>query len=126
MQASVDDKKQAANANPDTLKLSKGGAAPPSAPGSAEDRLASERQRQAEAARVAELKKNVERSQKRRRGIAAVDDDGAAGAAAPTAGAGSAPAAGAVRAGTDPGAGDRRGTAAAAPPAPAAVGRAAP
>jgi pilus assembly protein FimV len=58
--ASVDDKKQPANASPDTLKLSKGGVTPPSAPGSAEDRLASERQRQAEAARVAELKKNVE------------------------------------------------------------------
>ncbi len=58
--ASVDDKKQPANASPDTLKLSKGGATPPSAPGSAEDRLASERQRQAEAARVAELKKNVD------------------------------------------------------------------
>jgi pilus assembly protein FimV len=58
--ASVDDKKQPASASPDTLKLSKGGATPPSAAGSAEDRLASERQRQAEAARVAELKKNVE------------------------------------------------------------------
>ena len=58
--ASVDDKKQPANASPDTLKLSKGGVTPPSAAGSAEDRLASERQRQAEAARVAELKKNVE------------------------------------------------------------------
>jgi len=58
--ASVDDKKQPASASPDTLKLSKGGATPPSAAGSAEDRLASERQRQAEAARVAELKKNVD------------------------------------------------------------------
>jgi len=57
--ASVDDKKQPANASPDTLKLSKGGVAPPSAAGSAEDRLSTERQRQAEAARVAELNKNL-------------------------------------------------------------------
>ena len=59
VQASVDDKKQPANASPDKLTLSKGGATPPSAPGSAEDRLASERERQAAAARVAELNKNV-------------------------------------------------------------------
>ena len=32
VQASVDDKKQAASADPDKLKLSKGGATPPSAP----------------------------------------------------------------------------------------------
>ena len=57
--ASVDDKKQPANASPDTLKLSKGGVAPPSAAGSAEDRLSTERQRQAEATRVAELNKNL-------------------------------------------------------------------
>jgi len=56
--ASVEDKKLAANPTPDTLKLSKG-VTPPSAPGSAEDRMASERQRQAEAARVAELNKNL-------------------------------------------------------------------
>jgi pilus assembly protein FimV len=56
--ASVEDKKLAANTSPDTLKLSKG-VTPPSAPGSAEDRMASERQRQAEAARVAELNKNL-------------------------------------------------------------------
>ncbi|MGZ8259548.1 MAG: FimV/HubP family polar landmark protein [Caldimonas sp.] len=59
VQASVEDKKLAANASPDTLKLTKPGVTPPSAPGSAEDRMASERQRQAEAARVAELNKNV-------------------------------------------------------------------
>ena len=59
VQASVEDKKLAANTSPDTLKLSKGGVTPPSAPGSAEDRMASERQRQAEAARVAELNKNL-------------------------------------------------------------------
>jgi len=58
VQAAVEDKKLAANTSPDTLKLSKG-ATPPSAPGSAEDRLAGERQRQAEAARVAELNKNL-------------------------------------------------------------------
>ncbi|MEO5844542.1 MAG: FimV/HubP family polar landmark protein [Caldimonas sp.] len=57
--ASVDDKKQSANSTPDTLKLSKGGVTPPSAPGSVEDRLSTERQRQAEAARVAELNKNL-------------------------------------------------------------------
>ncbi|HEY2558400.1 MAG TPA: FimV/HubP family polar landmark protein [Caldimonas sp.] len=59
VQASVEDKKLAANTSPDQLKLSKGGATPPSAPGSAEDRMATERQRQAEAARVAELNKNL-------------------------------------------------------------------
>ncbi|HEX4234971.1 MAG TPA: FimV/HubP family polar landmark protein [Caldimonas sp.] len=59
VQASVEDKKLGANASPDQLRLSKGGAMPPSAPGSAEDRMASERQRQAEAARVAELNKNL-------------------------------------------------------------------
>jgi pilus assembly protein FimV len=59
VQTAVEDKKLAANTSPDTLKLSKGGVAPPSAPGSAEDRLAGERQRQAEAARVAELNKNL-------------------------------------------------------------------
>ena len=59
VQASVDDKKQSANPTPDTLKLSKGGVTPPSAPGSVEDRLSGERQRQAEATRVAELNKNL-------------------------------------------------------------------
>ncbi len=57
--ASVDDKKQSASPTPDTLKLSKGGVTPPSAPGSVEDRLSTERQRQVEAARVAELNKNL-------------------------------------------------------------------
>ncbi|HTJ07787.1 MAG TPA: FimV/HubP family polar landmark protein [Caldimonas sp.] len=59
VQTSVEDKKLAGNTSPDTLKLSKGGAIPPSAPGSAEDKLAAERQRQAEAARLAELNRNV-------------------------------------------------------------------
>ncbi|MEO8312950.1 MAG: FimV/HubP family polar landmark protein, partial [Caldimonas sp.] len=57
--ASVDDKKQSANPTPDKLKLSKGGVTPPSAPGSVEDRLSTERQRQVEAARLAELNKNL-------------------------------------------------------------------
>ncbi|HEY2187750.1 MAG TPA: FimV/HubP family polar landmark protein, partial [Caldimonas sp.] len=59
VQASVEDKKLGGVTSPDQLKLSKGGATPPSAAGSAEDRMASERQRQAEAARVAELNKNL-------------------------------------------------------------------
>ena len=59
VQAAVEDRKQAANPSADTLKLSKGGATPPSAAGSAEDRLSTERERQASAARVAELNKNV-------------------------------------------------------------------
>ncbi len=59
VQAAVEDKKQSANPTADTLKLSKGGATPPSAAGSAEDRLSTERERQASAARVAELSKNV-------------------------------------------------------------------
>jgi pilus assembly protein FimV len=58
VQAAIEDKKQAANATADKLKLSKG-ATPPSAAGSAEDRLSAERERQAAAARVAELNKNV-------------------------------------------------------------------
>jgi pilus assembly protein FimV len=59
VQASVDDKKQSASPSPDQLKLSKGGATPPSAPGSVEDRLSAERERQAAAARLAEVNKNV-------------------------------------------------------------------
>ena len=60
VQASVDDKKQSASTSPDKLKLSKGGARRPSAPGSAEDRLSRERQTPGvEAARVAELNRNL-------------------------------------------------------------------
>ena len=59
VQAAVEDKKQSTNPTADTLKLSKGGVTPPSAAGSAEDRLSTERERQASAARVAELNKNV-------------------------------------------------------------------
>ena len=55
--------------------MNKGGVKPPSAPGSAEDRLASERQRQAEAARIAELKKNVDYINRGGQGVATVDHD---------------------------------------------------
>ena len=58
VQAAIEDKKQSANPSADTLKLSKGGTTPPAA-GSAEDRLSAERERQASAARVVELNKNV-------------------------------------------------------------------
>ena len=59
VQAAVEDKKVAANTSPDTLKLSKGGAIAPAAPGSAEDVLANKRQREAEAQRVAEINRNI-------------------------------------------------------------------
>ncbi len=78
VQASVDDKKQSANPSPDTLKLSKGAVTPPSAPGSAEDRLSGERQRQASAARVAELNKNLN-DLKRVQGTASQPATGATG-----------------------------------------------
>ena len=55
VQASVDDKKTATATTPDKLTLSKGAAVP----GSPEDRLAKERERQAAEARVAELNKNL-------------------------------------------------------------------
>lgn len=58
VQAAIEDKKQSTNPSADTLKLSKGGTTSPAA-GSAEDRLSAERERQASAARVAELNKNV-------------------------------------------------------------------
>ncbi len=57
--ASVDDKKQTTETSPDKLKLSKGGATSPSVAGSAEDRLSTERQRELEAQRVAELNRNL-------------------------------------------------------------------
>ena len=59
VQASIEDKKQSTNPSPDTLKLSKGGVTPPSAAGSVEDRLSTERERQAAAQRLAEINKNV-------------------------------------------------------------------
>ena len=58
VQASVEDRKQAAAPTPDKLTLSKGQVAAPGA--SAEDRIAQERQKQEAAARVAELSRNVE------------------------------------------------------------------
>src|SRR5580765_7350574 len=57
VQASVDDKKTSAAPTPDKLTLSKGSAA--AKPGSAEDKLAKEKERQAAEARVAELNKNL-------------------------------------------------------------------
>lgn len=58
VQASVEDRKQAAAPTPDRLTLSKGQVAAPGA--STEDRIAQERQKQEAAARVAELSRNVE------------------------------------------------------------------
>ena len=57
VQASVEDRKTATAAPPDKLTLSKGSAS--AKPGSPEDRLAKERERQAAEARVAELNKNL-------------------------------------------------------------------
>ena len=57
VQASVEDRKTAIAAPPDKLTLSKGSAS--AKPGSPEDRLAKERERQAAEARVAELNKNL-------------------------------------------------------------------
>ena len=57
VQASVDDKKTSAAPTPDKLTLSKGSAT--AKPGSAEDKLAKEKERQAAEARVAELNKNL-------------------------------------------------------------------
>ncbi|MEO6361627.1 MAG: FimV/HubP family polar landmark protein, partial [Caldimonas sp.] len=58
VQASVDDKKQSAAPTPDKLTLSKGSAASAAAGGEA--KLSAERERQAAAARVAELNKNLD------------------------------------------------------------------
>ena len=60
VQASVDDKKQSATPTPDKLTLSKGSVAAGAAASSAEARLSTERARQADAARIAELNKNLE------------------------------------------------------------------
>ncbi|GIX25842.1 MAG: hypothetical protein KatS3mg122_3073 [Caldimonas sp.] len=60
VEAEVQDRRQAADAPPDRLTLSKGAvAAAPGAP-SAEDRIAQQRQQQEAAQRVAELSRNVE------------------------------------------------------------------
>jgi len=58
VQASVEDKKTSAAPTPDKLTLSKGSAAA-AKPGSAEDKLAKEKEKQAADARVAELNKNL-------------------------------------------------------------------
>jgi pilus assembly protein FimV len=59
VQASVDDKKQSAAPTPDKLTLSKSGVTAAAAPNSAEAKLSAEREKQAAAARVAELNKNL-------------------------------------------------------------------
>ncbi|MEO7055839.1 MAG: FimV/HubP family polar landmark protein [Caldimonas sp.] len=59
VQASVDDKKQGVAPTPDKLTLSKGGATAAAAANSAEAKLSAEREKQAAAARVAELNKNL-------------------------------------------------------------------
>ena len=59
VQGSVDDRKQSAAPTPDKLTLSKGAAAAASGPNSVEAKLSAERERQASAARVAELNKNL-------------------------------------------------------------------
>ena len=113
--ASVDDKKQPANASPDTLKLSKGGATPPSAPGSAEDRLVE----RAPAPGRGRSRRRAEQERRRSQaaagqGVAAVDDDRDRARARRRPRRRRSPGVDAGRAGTDPGAGDRRGAAAAA------------
>ena len=57
VQAAIEDRKTATATTPDKLTLSKGSAS--AKPGSPEDRLAKERERQAAEARVAELNKNL-------------------------------------------------------------------
>src|SRR5450432_1061826 len=57
VQAAIEDRKTSTATTPDKLTLSKGG--PSAKPGTPEDRLAKERERQAAEARVAELNKNL-------------------------------------------------------------------
>ena len=59
VQASVDDKKQTTAPTPDKLTLSKGATGAAAGPNSAEAKLSAERERQAAAARLAELNKNL-------------------------------------------------------------------
>ena len=87
VQASVDDKKQSATPTPDKLTLSKGGTA---ASGAAEAKLSAERERQAAAARVAELNKNLA-DLKRMQGTASPGTAAAPTTPAPVAGARPAP-----------------------------------
>ena len=58
VQASVNDRKQAANPTPDTLTLSKGAVAGKAS--AAEERISKEREKKADDVRVAELSKNVD------------------------------------------------------------------
>ncbi|MFM8899681.1 MAG: FimV/HubP family polar landmark protein [Burkholderiales bacterium] len=60
VQATVEDKKQAAAPSPDKLTLSKGGASPAAKAASEEAKISKEKEKAAAAARVAELSKNVE------------------------------------------------------------------
>jgi pilus assembly protein FimV len=80
VQASVEDKKQSAAPTPDKLTLSKGSTAPGAAASSNEARLSAERERQAAAARVAELNKNLE-DLKKMQGAASQPKTGPAAAA---------------------------------------------
>ena len=59
VQASVDDRKQTTAPTPDKLTLSKGATGAAAGPNSAEAKLSAERERQAAAARLAELNKNL-------------------------------------------------------------------
>lgn len=59
VQATVDDKKQASAPAPDKLTLSKGGATPAARAASEEARISQEKEKQAAAARMAELSRNV-------------------------------------------------------------------
>jgi pilus assembly protein FimV len=83
VEASVDDRKQAAAPTPDKLTLSKGTVAGAAAD-SPEDRLAKERERQATDARVAELAKNVDQLKKLSSGAAAATPTAAVPATAAT------------------------------------------
>lgn len=60
VQATVEDKKQAAAPSPDKLTLSKGAASPAAKAASEEAKISKEKEKAAAAARVAELSKNVE------------------------------------------------------------------
>jgi pilus assembly protein FimV len=84
VEASVDDRKQAAAPTPDKLTLSKGTVAGASGD-TPEDRLAKERERRATDARVAELAKNVDQLKKLSSGAAATTPSVAVAATTPAA-----------------------------------------
>ncbi len=87
VQGTVEDRKQAATPTPDKLTLSKGAPAAASSPSSVEAKVSAERERQASAARVAELNKNLD-DLKRMQGATATPPVAAAPAVpAPVAGA---------------------------------------